>query len=480
VRQLLVESAMLALAGAAVGLFLANLCIQFLATGLPEYLSAANSRVATLSIDTTALGFTFALTLVTTIFFGLAPALQLSRVNLNEALKAGGRTIGLRSRLGSALVIAEVALAMVLLVGAGLMTRSLWRLTHVNLGYEPAAVLTAKIDPSGARYKEFAGVTAFYQELLERIRAIPGVRHASVINSLNASNKFSIDEHPPVPPDQQPIANMNQVSADYFASMGIPLRAGRFFSDRDAASAQPVVIIDESLARSYFPEEDPIGKHINMWNKSREIVGVVGGIKIWTLDRDAIPHIYFSYLQENWWSMSLVVRAQSGDPMKTAPDIRNVLAAIDTNQPIHSFKPLEATVSELVAPQRFTTTLLAGFAMLAALLAAIGIYGVMSYSVTQRTREIGVRMALGAQPGNVMRIVMKRGMILAGAGVLIGLFGAYALTGLITKMLFGVEPTDPATLAAITVLLVAVALVACLIPARRATRVDPIKALRIE
>lgn len=485
VRQLLAESVLLAFVGGAAGLLLASWAIKFIVSGLPEYLIDANSRIATLKIDATALGFTLALSLLTSVLFGLAPALQLSKINLNEALKEGGRTAGIRNRLRSALVVAEVALAMLLLVGAGLMVKSFWRLAHVHLGYEPAGVLTAQIDP-GASYKEFEQVTAFYQGLLERVRAIPGVRSASLINSLNASFSYGIDEHPPVPPGQKQSASINQVSGDYFRAMGIPLLAGRFFSDHDAKGATPVVIIDETFAQREFPNEDPIGKHINcqisraLPNMSYQIVGVVGGAKYWTLSHEPFPHMYYSYLQDNWWSMSLVVRAESGDPTNLAAPIRAELAAIDKNQPIHSFVALEETVAQLVAPQRFTTTLLTGFAALAALLAAIGIYGVMSYSVTQRTREIGVRMALGAQAGDVMKTVMKQAVILVVIGIIAGLGASIALTRLISNLLFGVEATDPATLIAITLLLVAVALVACFIPARRATKVDPIVALRCE
>jgi putative ABC transport system permease protein len=485
-RQLLVESALLAVVGGAGGLLLANWGVQFLVSGLPEYVTAANSRVAMLKIDATALGFTCALSMLTVALFGLAPALQLSKINLNEALKEGGRTAGPRKRLRSVLVVAEVALAMVLLVGGGLMINSFWRLARVNLGYEPAGVLTAKIDPSGTRYEEFAGVTAFYQELLERVQAIPGVRDAGIINSLNAAFPFSIDEQPPLPPEQKPFARINQVSADYFSTLRIPLRAGRFFDDRDVKTAQSVVIVDETFAQRYFPGEDPIGKNINgefsrgAGNTSRQIVGVVGGARYWTLSHEPFPHMYFSYLQENWGSMSLVVRGQTGDPMKLAAPIRAALAAIDKYQPIHSFKPLEAEVSELVAPQRFTTMLLAGFAALAALLAAVGIYGVMSYAVTQRTQEIGIRMALGAQTRDVMKVVMRNGVMLTVAGVTIGLAASLVLTRLISDLLFGVKATDPATLVAITLLLLMVALVACFIPARRATRVDPIVALRYE
>ena len=480
VRQLLLESAMVAVIGGAFGLLLANWAVQFLAAGLPEHLVNANSRVALLKVDAAALGFTLALSLLTTILFGLAPALQLSRVRLNEELKEGGRTAGTRNRFRSALVITEVTLAMMTLVGAGLMIKSLWLLVHVNPGYEPAGVLTAQIDPSGANYQEAAQINGFYEGLLERVVTIPAVSNAAIINTLNASTYISVVEHPPVPPEQQPLAQMNQVSPDYFKTMGIPLRAGRSFNERDVKGAPAVIIIDESLARREFPGENPLGKHLRISKTPWEIVGVVGGARYWGLNEGPVPHMYFSYLQENWHSMTLVVRGQSGDPMKFAAPIRAELAAIDKKQPIHSFKTLQATVSDLVAPQRFTTLLLAGFAALSALLSAIGIYGVMSYSVTQSTREIGVRMALGAQPRSVLRLVVGKGMILALIGVAIGLAGSYWLTRLMTTLLFEVKPTDPMTFATVAVALIVIALIACYIPAHRATKVDPLVALRYE
>lgn len=480
VRQLILESAMVAVMGGAVGLLLANWTVQFLAAGLPEYLANANSRLALLKTDTTALGFTLGLSLLTTLLFGLAPALQLSKVSLNEELKEGGKTVGRRHRFRSALVITEVTLAMVTLIGAGLMIKSLWRLTQVDPGYEPAGVLTAQIDPSGENYKEPAQVNAFYKGLLERVSTIPGESRAGLINSLNSSTPISVAEHPPVPPEQQQQAQTNQISADYFGAMGIPLRSGRIFNDRDAEGAPAVIIIDESLARREFPGENPIGKHLHFWNKQWEIVGVVGGARYWGLNGEPAPHIYVSYLQENWRSMSLVVRAQSGDPTRLTGPIRSELATIDRNQPIHSFKTLTATVSDLVAPQKFTTLLLAGFAALSALLSAIGIYGVMSYSVTQSTRDIGVRMALGARPGNVLRLVVGHGMILALAGVAIGLAGSYWLTQLIATLLFDVKPRDLMTFATVAIGLLVIALIACYIPARRATKVDPLVALRYE
>jgi putative ABC transport system permease protein len=306
------------------------------------------------------------------------------------------------------------------------------------------------------------------------------VAHVGVINSLNSSTAVSIEEHAPVPPEEQPQAQTNQVSADYFGAMGIPLRAGRVLNDRDTKGSMPVVVVDESFARREFGSENPVGKHVKFWNKSWEIVGVVGGARYWGLNGDPAPHIYVSYLQENWRSMSLKVRVKSGDPTSLIGPIRSELATIDRNQPIHSFKPLVATVADLVAPQRFTTLLLAGFAGLSALLSALGIYGVMSYSVTQGTRDIGVRMALGARPGNVLRQVVGNGMALALIGVVLGLGASFWLTRLMTTVLFEVKPTDATTFAMVTIGFLMVALIACYIPARRATKVDPLVALRYE
>jgi putative ABC transport system permease protein len=480
VRQLLLESTLLAMAGGAFGLVLGGWAIQFLRAGLPEYLVNANTHVAGAKIDATALGFTIGISLLTTILFGLAPALQLSKVDLNQALKEGGRGGAGRSRFRSALVVTELALAMITLVGAGLMVKSLWRLAHVNPGYEPSGVLTARIDPFGARYKEEAQVNDFYTALLERVAVIPRVTSVGIINTLNASTNYRIDEHPAVPREQQPSAQMNQVNPDYFKAMGIPLRAGRFFNDTDRKGAPPVIIIDDVLAREQFPREDPIGKHLTFWDKSWEIVGVVGGTRYWGLNTAPPPHFYFNYQQVNWRSMSLVVRTQSDDPIQMTGPIRSALASIDKDQPIHSFKTLAATVSDLAAPQRFTTLVLAAFAALSALLSAIGIYGVMSYVVTQGTREIGIRMALGARRANVLRLIVGNGMTLAAAGVLLGLAGSYALTRLMTSVLFEVKPTDMTTFATVAISLLLVALLACWIPARRATKVDPLVALRYE
>ena len=273
---------------------------------------------------------------------------------------------------------------------------------------------------------------------------------------------------------------MNQVSSDYFKAMGIPVRRGRVFDDRDVNGATRVIVIDESLAHKEFPNEDPIGKHLKFWKQSWEIVGVVGGARYWELNGEPVPHMYFSYQQVNWGSMQLVMRTEFSDPMRLINPVRGELAAIDKNQPIHSFKTLESTVSRLVAPQRFTTLLLASFAGLSALLSAIGIYGVMSYSVSQSVRDIGVRMALGAERRHVLSLVLKHGMLLAAIGIVLGLIGSYGLTKLMSTLLFEVKPTDAVTYVSVAGGLIAIALVACYIPARRATKIDPLVALKYE
>jgi len=478
---------MLAVVGGACGLLLANWSIGFLVAGLPPDVVAKNSHVARLTLDGWALGFTFALSLFTTIIFGLIPAIQVSGVNLNEALKEGGRsdTQGRgQNRFRSLLVVTEIALAMVLLVGAGLMTKSLWRFSNVDRGFETAGVLTARIDPFGDSYREPHEIVAFYGQLLERVAAIPGVKHAGLTNGfLDRNWQVAVEEHPEIPEDERLSAARNPVSAGYFGAMSIPLRAGRFFTERDVENAPQVAIIDEVLARRHFPNEDPIGKHLRFESGLREIVGIVGATRAWKRftagDVDA-ARVYIPYQQENWGTMALIVKAQAGDPTKLIPAIRSELAAIDKDQPIHSFTLLEESVNELSADQRFSTLLMAAFAVIAAVLAAVGIYGVMSYSVTRRTQEIGIRMALGAQTGNVMRLVVKQWMILTAVGVTIGLLASIGLTRLLESFLFGVSAMDRATYALTTVLLLGVALLACYIPARRATKVDPMVALRSE
>ena len=487
VRQLLVESAMLAVLGGVCGLILAGWLIPFLVGGLHESAVEKNHYVATLGLDGYALGFTFGLSMLATILFGLVPALQASKLNLNEALKEGGRGDAQgrgANRLQSGLVVAEIALSLTLLIGAGLMSKSLWLLSHADPGFEPAGALIAKLDPTGDRYREPQQFIVFYERLLERLAAIPEVENSGLKNNWDQGYRIAIEEGPQIPEEQRPLVGRNQVSADYFRAMGIRLRAGRFFSDRDVRGSQPVVIIDETTQRRYFPNENPLGKHLRFEDGLREIVGVVGATKAWHRfsngDREDYPRLYLPYQQEYWWSMYLVVRARAGDPASLIPAIRRELAAIDKDMPIHDFKPLEQSAHELNADARFSTWLVAAFAVLAALLSGIGIYGVMSYAVAQRTQEIGVRMALGAQTGDVLKLIVRQGLTLAFAGIVLGLAGAFALTRVMKTLLFEVSATDPLTFALVAASLMAMALLACYLPARRATKVDPIVALRCD
>jgi putative ABC transport system permease protein len=485
VRQLLAESAMLAVLGGACGLILAGWLIPFLVGGLHESAIAKNYNVAALKLDGYALGFTFGLSALATILFGLAPALQASKVNLNEALKEGGRRAAQgrgANRLRSGLVVAEIALSLTLLIGAGLMSKSLWRLSHAHPGFESAGVLTSKLDPTGDRYREPQQFIDFYERLLERLEATPGVEAAGLKNNWDQGYKLAIEEGPHIPEEQRPWVGYNQVSAGYFRAMGISLRSGRFFSQRDEKGAHPVVIIDETLQRRYFPNENPLGKHLRFGYGLREIVGVVGATRAWHRfspgDAEDYPRLYLPYQQADWWSMYLVVRSRAGDPASLIPTIRREVAAIDKDLPVHDFKPLEQSAHELNADARFSTMLVAAFAVLAALLAGVGIYGVMSYAVAARTHEIGIRMAMGAERRHVLNLVVGQGMALVLVGVGLGLAGALLLTRLMRTLLFGVSATDPLTFAGVSLMLFSVALLACYLPAHKAARVDPLVALR--
>jgi len=367
------------------------------------------------------------------------------------------------------------------------MTKSLWRLINTNRGYEPSGVLTARIDPTTSRYRNANQLYSFYQRLIERIQAIPGVERAAITNGfLDRGCRVSVAERPPVPEKERPLATRTPVSADFFEAMRIPLLRGRAFTEHDTAGAHSVAIVDETIVRRYFPYEDPIGKHLINNDETREIVGVVGATRAWktysdTLDQ-VVPRIYVPFEQEEPWSstMELMVRAKSGDPIALISDIRAELAAVDRDQPIHSFELLSQALVELRSERRFSTLLLSAFAAIAVALAAIGVYGVLTYSVSCSTQELGIRLALGAQPSDILHLVIGAGMRTVVVGLALGLLGAFGLTRLIESMLFDVRGTDPLTFAAISVLLASVGLVACLLPARRATRVDPLTVIRTE
>jgi putative ABC transport system permease protein len=485
VRQLLSESLLLAALGGALGLLLAAWGVDLLTAALPDDIP----RAGDLGLDARVLGFTIAITLLTGLAFGCAPAWQASRAELTEALKEGGRGVsGGRSRLRSLLVVTEVAFSLMLLIGAGLLLQSFRRLLAVNPGFNPQGVLTATIALPSGTYGEEARQAAFFQQALSRVAALPGVAAAGVVDPMPlggsmAMNSFSIEGRPPLSAGERPATHSRVISAAYLQAIGIPLLRGRALAERDDAAAPRVLLINESFARRFFPNEDPLGQRIRLTiapNFVAEVVGVVGDVKHRSLDREAGPEAYVSYLQVPTPIMSLIVRAAAGEPLQLAPSVRQAIAQVDKDQPLADVKPLAAWLDESVARQRFNLWLLAVFAVVALLLAASGIYGVISYAVTERTHEIGIRVALGAQRQDVLRLVVGQGLALTLAGVGVGVVGALALTRWMTELLFGVTPTDPLTYVGVAALLVSVALLACYLPARRATKVDPMIALRCE
>jgi len=487
VRQLLTESIMLAVAGGVAGLLLTMWGIDSLVAIIPDTVPRAKE----INIDGRVLGFTLVLSLLAGLVFGLVPALQASKPNLNEALKEGGRSVWLgggRNRIGSLLLVSEVALSLVLLIGAGLMIKSFIRLLNVPPGFDRQNTLTMLIALPRQKYGQSEQQRAFFQQLLERVGALPGVEAAGAVNSLPLSQSqegryFAVEGDTRNVDEVDPGAGYRAVSPDYFRAMGIPLLKGRPFTERDAQGAPGAVIINQEMARRFFYDADPLGKRIKFSTREdarwSEVVGVVGDVRHHALDHERNSEIYAPYLQRPSAGMYLVARTAS-DSSGIASAIRDEVRAIDKDQPVDDINTMEQLLSASVAPRRFPMVLLSIFAAVALALASAGIYGVMSYAVTQRTHEIGVRMALGAQPADVLRLVVGQGVLLASIGVGVGLVAAVALTRLMSSLLFGVTATDPITFAAVSVLLAGVALGACFIPARRAARVDPMVALRYE
>ena len=487
-RQLLVESVLLALLGGAAGLLLGWWGVDLLKGLLP----AEFPRVADIGVDPRVLGFTLLVSCATGLVFGLAPALQFTRPELHSALKesARGSTGGAGSgRLRNLLIVSEVALSLVLLVGAGLLFRSFISLRAVELGFRPQSLLTFRLSPSGERFREDAQYTSFYRDVAERVEALPGVEAVGLINTLplvkGPTSGIQFEGRPPVRRDQWPSVNYRSVSPDYFRAAGIPLVKGRAIEGRDTADAPLVFVVNQALARRDFPNEDPVGKRISNgigpdgqpnW---REIVGVVADVRSEEPGREAAPEVYGSYLQDPFAGMSYVVRS-SVEPEGLVPGVREAVRAVDRAQPVAEVRTMEQLVGESFAQPRFNSLILGLFACMALVLAAAGIYGVMSYAVSQRTHEIGIRIALGAQRGDVLRLVVGRGMAMALAGVGLGLVAALALTRVMASLLYGVSATDPLTFAAVALLLTLVALLASYVPARRATKVDPMIALRYE
>ncbi|HEX9424746.1 MAG TPA: ABC transporter permease [Pyrinomonadaceae bacterium] len=484
-RLLLTESLMLSLAGGGIGFLLALWGTDALMALEPDNIPRLNE----VGVDARVFLFTIAVSIVTGIVFGLVPGMRAAKPDLNEALKEGSR-----GSMGSAaskrtlgvLVALEVALSLVLLVGAGLMIKSFIRLQQANLGFNPENVLAVNLTLPESRYPEERQQASFFQEALTRLQSVSGVQSAGATTSLpltlsvNGSD-FRIEGHPEPEAGKELIINMSSVSAGYFHTLGVPLLKGRDFSDRDNKDASEAAIINNDLARTYFPNQDPIGKRIKFTDTESwiSIVGVTGDVKQLGQDIGVKPEIYFPYLQVPASSMTVVVRT-ANEPLSLTGAVKTEIQIIDKDLPIDDAKTMQQLLANSKSGRRFNLILLTGFALVALVLAMVGIYGVMSYTVAQRTHEIGIRVAVGAQSRDVFRMVIGQGMMLAMIGVACGLVGAFLLTRLMTSMLFGVEPTDPATFATIAVLLTAVALVACYIPSRRATKVDPLVALRYE
>jgi putative ABC transport system permease protein len=433
--------------------------------------------------------FTLGLSLASGIVFGLAPALQMSKPNLNSSLKEGGRhTSGSSHRLRSSLVVFEVALSLMLLVSAGLLTRSFLSLLRTNPGFNSDNILTMSLVLPVLKYKELPQRAAFYSDLVQRIKAYPGVESAAVVNYLplggaNSSDSYLVEGEPEPQPGQENDGRYRVASPDYFRTMEISVIRGRGFTEQDKADTQPVVIVNETLARRHWPEQNPIGKRIRFYGPLdrapwMQVVGVIADVKH-DLTIPVEPEYYLPHAQDPWNAMVLIAKT-SVDPASLAGALRQQVWSIDKDQPVFDVKTMQEVRAGSVALYSLSSIMLGIFAAVALVLAAIGIYGVMAFAVTQRTQEIGIRMALGARTADVLKLVVKHGMKLALLGIVIGLAGSWALTRFIAKLLVGVQPTDLLTFSVVSLCLLVAAFIACYLPARRATKVDPLVALRYE
>jgi len=488
-KQLLVESVLLSLVGGLVGLGLAYFGLNVLTRFIPQDVAQAD----TITIDAKVLLFTLAVAVITGLIFGLAPATQASHFNLNETLKEGGRDSGAGvrgKRLRNSLVIAEVATSFILLVGAGLLINSFVHLRTLDPGFRADHLLALNVDLSEVKYPDTQRRTAFFEEVTRRVRTLPGVQSVAVAGNLpftynGDSTLIAVEGIPDPPIDQWPDVIYRTVGPGYLATMGIPLVRGRDFNDQDTLDTTPVVVISEKTAKRYWPNEDPIGKRLKTGATAsdvpwRTVIGLVKDVRQNDFIAEPKMQMYFSYRQvKDLVANALVVRT-SVDPLSLATSVRNTIWAVDKDQPVANIDAMEHIVAGAVARQRFSMLLLAIFAGLALVLAAVGIYGVMSYSVAQQTREIGIRIALGAQRGDVLRMTVKEGLKLVGVGLLIGLISAFVLTRVMESLLFGISATDPVTFGIICVVLLIVATLASYIPALRAATVDPMVALRAQ
>ena len=491
VRQFLTESVLLAAAGGMVGLLLSVWGVNLLKAFIPENIS----RAGAITIDARVLGFTLLISLLTGLIFGLAPALQAVNFNPNETLKEGGRDMGAGSRgnrIRSLLVVTEIAISLVLLTGAGLLMNSFLRLRNVDPGFRAEKLLTMGVVLPQLKYPDHARRSAFYTDLIRRLEALPGVRSAAVTNWIplvlqGDSVGISIEGRPdPAPGEgQRPTVVTRVVSPGYFRTMGIPLMQGREFGEQDRANSPAMVIISETMARRFWPGEEAIGKRVTPGSPTNpdhwcQVIGVVKDVRQFHLNAEPKPQMYFTYEQAGFFAPRHLVVSTEGEPLALAAAVRRTVWEIDKDQPVSNISTMEDVLSESITQQRFSMLLLAIFASVAVILAAVGIYGVMSYSVAQRTREIGIRMALGARPLDVFKMVTREGLRLTLIGTVMGVAAAAALSRFLVSLLFEVSATDPFTFVLVVALLGVVTLLACYLPARRATKVDPLVGLRYE
>lgn len=486
--QLLTESVVLSVVGGIVALLLAAWGLQFLIA----YGPADVPRLRDVQMDRYVLSFTFGISVVTGVLFGLIPAWTASRPDPGNALKAGGprSSEGGRNRVRSSLIIAEVALSLMLLVGAGLLIRTFAGLLNTNPGFETKGVLSLDLPLSRTKYQTPEQQSAAFQQIVQIVRGVPGVTEASVVSNLPLSggdieNSFQIEGRTPFPPGEAPAADYTIAGPDYFRTLNIPLLRGRAFTDHDTAASPRVMVVSDTFARRIFPGEDPVGKRIIVEGEESdqppaEIIGIAGDVRRNGFDTEGEPEFYLSHLQNPERRLNLVMRSDTMDSAQYAQAARDAVRRWDANQLIWRTQTLDELVDKSLASRRFNMMLLGIFAGVALLLAAVGLYGVMSYSVSWRTQEIGIRMALGAQQSDVLKMIVGQGMLMTMIGVVIGLGAALALSRLLASLLYGVSPRDLFTFSAVSVLLTLVALIACIIPARRAMKVDPIVALRTE
>ncbi|MGA8143633.1 MAG: ABC transporter permease [Candidatus Acidiferrales bacterium] len=486
-QQMLAETVILAVAGGALGLLVARagiaLIVSFFGDKLPQ-----TGRV---ELDGTILGFTLAISILTGIVAGLAPAWRLARTNVNEGLKQGlGRTDSDSGGRGTrnVLVVCEVGLSLVLLIGAGLMIRSLWALHRVNPGIDPHDVLTVRVTLPREKYPKPEQQLAFYKQLVERTQALPGVESAGTIDALpfvsdGSTQPVAIEGRPAVEFAMQPEVAVRTISPGYVRTMRIPLLAGRDFTDADTLDRPAAVVISESMAREFWPNENPVGKQLTLSfypGKLREVVGVIGDVKFRGLAaRESLATVYVPLSQITFWNQALVVRT-TGDPANATSAVAAAVHQLDSDQPVRDVRTMDDILADSLSQQQFSMLLLASFAGLALLLAAVGIYSVLAYAVKRRQREIGIRIAMGAQVGDVLRMILAEGMRPTLIGVALGLAGALALSRVVSSLIYGVSQSDPLTFIGVSAMLATIALVASLIPAYRATRVDPMRTLREE